>query len=61
MKDHNEKGCMAVEGHTVEMPDESETMVFKNHYNKLKAPFVIYADFECLTTKTGTVSTTLKN
>ena len=52
---------MAVEGHTVEMPDESETMVFKNHYNKLKAPFVIYADFECLTTKTGTVSTTLKN
>jgi hypothetical protein len=24
---------------------------------KLKAPFVIYADFECLTTRTGTVST----
>ena len=32
-------------------------MVFKNHYKKLKAPFVIYADFECLTTRTGTVST----
>ena len=57
LEEHIEKGCMAVEGQTVEMPDESETMVFKNHYKKLKAPFVIYADFECLTTKTGTVST----
>ena len=39
------------------MPNEEDIMVFKNHYKKLKAPFVIYADFECLTTKTGTVST----
>ena len=28
---------------------------------KLKAPFVIYADFECLTQKTGSVSTKVKN
>ena len=48
---------MAVEGQKVEMPNEDEIMVFKNHYKKIKAPFVIYADFECLTTKTGTVST----
>ena len=48
---------MAVEGQKVEMPKEDQTMVFKNHYKKLKAPFVIYADFECLTTRTGTVST----
>ena len=48
---------MAVEGQIVEMPSEEDIMVFKNHYKKLKAPFVIYADFECLTTKTGTVST----
>ena len=54
---HTEKGCMAVEGQQVEMPKEEDIMVFKNHYKKLKAPFVIYADFECLTTKTGTVST----
>ena len=39
------------------MPNEEDIMVFKNHYKKLKAPFVIYADFECLTTRTGTVST----
>ena len=54
---HNEKGCMAVEGQQVVMPSEDDIMVFKNHYKKLKAPFVIYADFECLTTRIGTVST----
>ena len=57
LDEHNEKGCMAVEGQQIEMPTPYDTMVFKSHYKKLKAPFVIYADFECLTTKTGTVST----
>ena len=57
LDEHNEKGCMAVEGQQIEMPNEDDIMVFKNHYKKIKAPFVIYADFECLTTKTGTVST----
>ena len=57
LEEHNEKGCMAVEGQKVEMPKEDQTMVFKNHYKKLKAPFVIYAEFECLTTRTGTIST----
>ena len=51
---------MAVEGQQIEMPNEDDVMVFKNHYKKLKAPFVIYADFECLTTRTGTVSTKLR-
>ena len=32
-------------------------MVFKNGCKKLKTPFVIYADFACLTTKPGKVST----
>ena len=57
LDEHNEKGCMAVEGQIVEMPSEEDIMVFKNHYKKLKAPFVIYADFECLPTKIETVST----
>ena len=48
---------MADEGQQIEMPNEDDIMVFKNHYKKLKAPFVIYADSECLTTRTGTVST----
>ena len=38
---------MAVEGQQIEMPKEEDVMVFKNHYKKLKAQFVIYADFEC--------------
>ena len=57
LDEHVEKGCMAVEGQQIQMPKEDDIMVFKNHYKKLKAPFVIYADFECLTTRTGTVST----
>ena len=57
LDEHVEKGCMAVEGQQIQMPNEEDIMVFKNHYKKLKAPFVIYADFECLTTRTGTVST----
>ena len=54
---------MAVEGQRIEMQsfDENDPdkffIKFKNHYKKLKALFVIYADFECLTTRTGTVST----
>ena len=57
LDEHNEKGCMAVEGQQIEMPSSEDIMVFKNHFKKLKAPFAIYADFECLTTRTGTVST----
>ena len=61
LKAHIEQGCMAVEGQQIKMPNEDETMKFKNHFKKLKAPFVIYADFECLTQRYGTVSTkTLK-
>ena len=33
----------------MEMPEVGATIEFKNHFKKLKAPYVIYADFECLT------------
>ena len=46
---HADRGCLAVEGQFVELPSEEDVMKFKNHYKKLRAPFVIYADFECLT------------
>ena len=49
LKKHEEQGCLAVEGQKIEMPEAGETIAFKNHFKKLKAPFVIYADFECLT------------
>ena len=33
------------------MPEKDKTF-FKNHYKKLKCPYVIYGDIECLTTQT---------
>ena len=33
----------------VKMPAKKSTIFFKNYQNKIKLPFVIYADFECLT------------
>jgi hypothetical protein len=50
---HLNCGCLAVTGQTVKVSNEGETIEFKNHSRKFKCPFVIYADFECLTTKTG--------
>jgi len=67
LNQHKEKGCMATKGQQVKMPEldadnpDKFYIKFKNHYKKRKAPFVIYADFECLTEKYGTVSTKVKN
>lgn len=57
LNQHTEKGCMAVEGQQKKCQKKTQIMVFKNGCKKLKTPFVIYADFACLTTKPGTVST----
>ena len=46
---HTTKGCLANEVQSTKTPEENEKMHFKNHYKKLKAPYVIYGDFECLT------------
>ena len=46
---HYEKGCMEVEGQQIEMPTPNEKLKFKHHFKKLRCPFVVYADFECLT------------
>ena len=36
----------------VEMPEEGKNKVtFQNHHKQLTTPFIIYADFEALTTK----------
>ena len=64
LQKHTDKGCMATKEQgkeqEIEMPKEEDVMVFKNHYEKIKAPFVIYPYFECLTQKTGSVSTKVK-
>ena len=38
-----------------EMPKEGENkMTFKNHFKQMKAPYVVYADFECIVRKIDT-------
>ena len=38
-----------------EMPKEGQNkMAFKNHYKQMKAPYVVYADFECVLIKIDT-------
>ena len=53
-KKHLEKGCMASEGQQTKMPDKDTYMEFEKHNTKLPCPFVIYGDFECLTTNSNT-------
>ena len=50
LNNHLLKGCMANEIQQIVMPKEDEKMSFQKHYKKLKCPYVIYGDFECLTT-----------
>ena len=35
------------------MPAAGNIIEFNNHERKFKTPYIIYGDFECLTTKTG--------
>ena len=52
-KNHLEKGCMASEGQQTKMPDKDTYIEFQKHNTKLPCPFVIYGDFECLTTSSN--------
>ena len=51
LKKHIDRGCLAIEGQRIEMPKKGDTIYFKNNNRKFKAPYVMYADFECLTTE----------
>ena len=53
-KNHLEKGCMASEGQQTTMPNKDTYIEFEKHNTKLPCPFVIYGDFECLTTNSDT-------
>ena len=52
-KNHLEKGCLASEGPQTKMPDKDIYIEFETHNTKLPCPFVIYGDFECLTTNSN--------
>ena len=47
------KDCykFAKEGSLLKLPTEGSTMKFKNYKNKLKRPFIVYADTECTLVK----------
>jgi hypothetical protein len=48
---HLTNGCLAITGQSVELPTEGARIKFLNNNRKFKCPFVIYADFECITSK----------
>ena len=56
LKTKLDRGCLAVDGQAVKLPDKGDKIDFRNHVRKFKTPYVIYADFECLTTKSGCYS-----
>ena len=49
IKQHFEHGCLAIEGQQMKMPKEGEQICFKNDFIKFEAPYVMYANFECVT------------
>ena len=49
LKNHAE-GCLKINGtQKVKMPCKNKNIFFMNYHKQLIAPFVIYADFECIT------------
>lgn len=50
LNEHLEKGCIAIEGQHIKLPKKGSHIEFEKFNTKLECPFVIYGDFECLTT-----------
>ena len=46
---HYETGCMATHGQQFKLPKEGSYIEFEKYNTKLKCPFVVYGDFECIT------------
>ena len=42
------KGLLKTATRTEMLKEGENKMAFKNHYKQMKAPYVIYADFECI-------------
>ena len=43
------------------MPEEGSNIYFKNQIQKMRVPFVVYADFECITEKILEIDPTKKS
>ena len=46
---HYETGCMATHGQQFKLPKEGSYIEIEKYNTKLKCPFVVYGDFECIT------------
>ena len=46
---HMNRGCLTVTGSSVIMPKRDETIIHTPKFRDIRNPFVIYADFECIT------------
>jgi hypothetical protein len=63
LDEHKLLGCAINDCAKAVLPvkGENDTVEFKNYKNQLKIPFVIYADFECITKEINTCSQSLEN
>ncbi|GFU97710.1 uncharacterized protein TNCV_4455951 [Trichonephila clavipes] len=50
----HEMDCKITQAVKVVMPQQNSCIKFKNYHKSLRTPFVMYEDFECLTTKIDT-------
>ena len=48
--------CSKQKAVKVVMPEKGTMLSFKNHHKKMRAPFVVYADFEAFTVPISTCS-----
>ena len=50
LTENHAEGCLKINGtQKVKMPSKNKNIFFMNYHKQLMAPFVIYADFECIT------------
>ena len=48
LKKHHKRSCKTDSAHRIKRPTDDPTLRFTNIHKHLKAPFVAYADFECI-------------
>ena len=48
LKKHRKRSCKTGNAQRIKMPTDDPTFRFRNVHTQLMAPFVVYADFECI-------------
>ena len=50
----NHECCKSYEAIKIELPEEGSNIYFKNHNMSMRVPFIVYADFESITSQLST-------